>query len=302
VKLALFTTIYPGVEPLLGDWLRSVRRQTDRDFQLWIGLDALSVTAVVDALGGDPGAAWVSSAPGDSPAQLRERVWRQMLPACDAVVMVDSDDILAPSRVAAARAQLAKCDLAACALRLVDHRGRPLGGTLGAASGGEAASMLPRHNVFGLSNTAYRADLLRRLLPLPAGIAIADWYLATLAWLRGARLDFDPTPRMDYRQHAGNLTQVAGPFTPERVARDTAFTRLHIQLLGAQLGPDHASDRRAEFDRFAADVERFQARIVGDPEALRQYVVSLNALDLEPAWWLSVAHPSLAAMWRPERT
>ncbi len=40
-KVALCTTIYPGVEAYLPDWYRSVRAQTDRDFQLWVGLDGI---------------------------------------------------------------------------------------------------------------------------------------------------------------------------------------------------------------------------------------------------------------------
>ena len=38
-RLALYTTIYPGVEPYLADWIHSVDAQTDRAFDLWVGLD-----------------------------------------------------------------------------------------------------------------------------------------------------------------------------------------------------------------------------------------------------------------------
>jgi hypothetical protein len=299
VKLALFTTIYPGVEPYLADWLRSVREQSDRECQIWIGLDALSVEAACEAMGGDPGARWLAARSGETPAQLRQRIWLQMLPTCDGIVMVDSDDVLAPSRIEAARAALAGSDLAGCALRLVDENGRAIGPILGAASGDQATAMLPRHNVFGLSNTAYRSDLVRRCLPLPPGLVIVDWYLATAAWQLGARLDFDPVPRMDYRQHGNNMTQVVGPFTADRVARDTAYARQHFRLLAAHSGLDRASQRGADLARVAADIERFQERVVADPANLRRYVASLNTLDLPLIWWICVAHPSLADMWRP---
>ena len=44
--LAVYTTIYPGVEPYLGDWYRSLCQQTDQEFQLWIGLDHLESESV----------------------------------------------------------------------------------------------------------------------------------------------------------------------------------------------------------------------------------------------------------------
>lgn len=300
MKLALFTTVYPGVEPFLADWLRSVRDQTDGDVRLWIGVDGLAVAAVCDAMGGDPGARWVHARPGQSPVQLRQRVWREILPTCEGIVMVDSDDILAPTRIAAARRALDRCDLAACALRLVDAGGRPLGPVLGARSAAEAAGLLPRHNVFGLSNTAFRCSLLQRCLPLPSGLAVADWYLATLAWLGGARLDFDPEARMDYRQHPHNMTQVLGPFTADRVARDTDLVRGHLELVQAGMGPEHAEDRKRQIAALAADVALFAERVVGDRRSLAAYVEALAALDLPPVWWISVAHPALAGRWRPE--
>ena len=44
-RLAVYTTIHPGCEPYLASWCDSIRRQTDRDFDLWIGLDALAPAA-----------------------------------------------------------------------------------------------------------------------------------------------------------------------------------------------------------------------------------------------------------------
>ncbi len=36
MKLAVYTTIYPGVEPYLPDWCRSLLGQTDQSSDLWI--------------------------------------------------------------------------------------------------------------------------------------------------------------------------------------------------------------------------------------------------------------------------
>ena len=162
---------------------------------------------------------------------MREQALTRIADRYEAVILVDSDDLLHPDRVAAARASLDDADVAACGLRLVDETGQPLGLSLATPGEGESEYALPRTNVFGLSNTAYRSDVLRACLPIPAAAALVDWYLVTMAWLQGARLAFDPTPRMDYRQHGANMARIRSPFTAERVRADTALVREHFRLV-----------------------------------------------------------------------
>ena len=128
-RIAVYTTIYPGVEVYLPDWYRSVQAQTDQDFQLWIGLDGIEASSVETAIGAHLEAVWVPSEPGNTPARIRQRSLAQIVEDFDAVVLVDSDDILHPTRVAAARATLQTSELAACALRLVDQHRQDLGTT-----------------------------------------------------------------------------------------------------------------------------------------------------------------------------
>jgi len=102
---------------------------------------------------------------GDTPARLRTAALERLVSEYPAVVFVDSDDVLHASRVAAAREALQQHDVrrARCKSstgmvttsdRCLDRRSR---------SGGTAA----RHNVFGLSNSAYRSTVLARCLPAP---------------------------------------------------------------------------------------------------------------------------------------
>ena len=78
-RVCLYTTIYPKAKAYLHDWYQSVRRQTDRDFQLWIGLDAFGIEEVVEEVGGDLNATWVCAEPGDTPAQVRQRALAQIV-------------------------------------------------------------------------------------------------------------------------------------------------------------------------------------------------------------------------------
>ena len=91
-----------------------------------------------------------------------------------------------------------------------------MGMTFGLPPRAEPEMCFPRNNVFGLSNSAFRSDLLRRCLPIPADAVLVDWFLATRAWLMGARMAFDPEVEMDYRQYGGNMARVGPPFDLRR--------------------------------------------------------------------------------------
>lgn len=296
-NLALYTTVYPGVESFLPDWFRSVCEQTDQDFQLWIGLDQMTIEAVRKAAGSRPRTTWIHGAPGDTPAQVRQRAFERLVNACDAAVLVDCDDVMHPSRIASARAMLRVSDLAGCGLRLVDQHGADLGVTLRLPPGTGPDAVLPRHNVFGLSNTAVRSDVLRRCLPIPAAVTLVDWYLASTAWLVGVRLDFDNDAGMDYRQHGANMVRVIPPFDATQVAQDTGRLRRHFRLVQASAPADALPHRLAEVACIAADIERFHQGIVLKPTRLKHYVQALNALGMAPLWGACVAHPLLRHMW-----
>jgi hypothetical protein len=295
--LALYTTVYPGVEKYLNEWYRSVKAQTDQDYQLWIGLDTMGVESAKEAMGNQVKANWVEASSGDTPAQVRDRALSQIVDICDGVVMVDSDDILHTTRIASARAALQTSDLAGCALRLVDERGKDLKMTFSLPPKAKPENVLPRNNVFGLSNSAFRSVLLRRSLPIPSDVALVDWFLATKAWLYGARLAFDPVARMDYRQHSANMTCVRPPFSTQQVIKDTERVRHHFEIVLADPRGDYRDDRLAEVKRVASDVESFFRKVVLKETQLDRYVQALNALKLKPLWWSSVAYPSLQHMW-----
>jgi hypothetical protein len=295
--LALYTTVYPGAAPFLDAWSASVEAQEDRDFDLWISLDGVSEAAVTARSGDGAAPTFVVAAPASTPAQVRQQALAQIADRYEAVVLVDSDDLLHPDRVASARAWLDDADVAACGLRLVDEAGQPLGLSLATRGQVESTSILPRTNAFGLSNTAWRSEVLRACLPIPAAAALVDWYLITMAWLQGARLTFDPTARMDYRQHGANMARIRAPFTAERIRSDTALVREHFRLVLDNLPPGALQERATQVREAAADVAAFDDRIVEDAAGLTRYVQQLNASPPPLLWWASVAYPPLRSQW-----
>jgi len=301
-KLGVYTTVYPAVVRYLKEWYSSVQCQTDTDFELWIGLDSLTRAEVERAIGQRISARWVEAPGPTTPGSIRDLALRQMTTAgCD-VVLVDSDDLLHPSRVAAAREALRTSDLAGCALEIVDGDGQSLGAEFNLDPAILPSHVLPRNNVFGFSNSAYRCELLERALPIPRDAVLVDWFIATRAWLFGAELSFDRKVRMKYRQYAANTARLRLTFWPDQILSDSALVRRHFQLVLASSGQEHfLPGRWTQFLSVARDIEQFERYIKQSPENLKTYLDSLNRAVKQPIWWTSVAYSPLSHMWKQEK-
>jgi len=291
-RLAVYTTVYPQMRPYFADWYASLRAQTDRDVDVWIGLDRMSAQDVLDLTGEPFAFTPVPDEPGLSVAGLRQKAFAQMAERYFGVIFTDADDWMMPDRVAQARADLAETDVSACAMRVVATDGRDLGQTFTAAPAAPLEDNLLERNVFGLSNTAYRCDLLRRLLPIPPGIVLVDWLLATRAWALGARMRFNPAVLMAYRQYDNNTARVLPPFTSEQVLHGTQLALDHYALM-LDAGWPLLEDKRARLDVARRRAARFQQAMLADAERLRAYTRALNALPADHVWWSFVAHPAL---------
>ena len=288
--------MYPAVVPYLAPWYESVAAQTDRDFDLWISVDGMAVDDAAAAMRAHPRAIWMHAPRGASPSAIRQLAIERMASAYDAIIFVDSDDVMHPSRVAAARRMLRDAEVAACALRIIDGEGRDLGHTFGPEGALDVDTLLPRYNVFGLSNSAYRSALLRRCLPIPPSCVASDWLLATRAWALGAALAFDATPRMSYRQHGANTARVLLPFAARDVRAATACVVDHYRYL-LESGWTLPVPVRRALCAARERVERFRRAIIAREATLAAYVDALNALTPRYVWWWCVAHPELEAIW-----
>lgn len=297
-RLALYTAVYPGVEPYLGGWYASVRAQTDGAFDLWISVDGLTREQVIAAIGTEPDAHWSFAPPGTTPAAIRSTALLAVADRYAGVVLVDSDDLLEPSRVASARDGLEAVDVVGCALRLIDAGGSPLGPVLAPdVPEPDWAGLLSRHNVFGLSNTAYRAEVLRRCLPVPTETILIDWLLILRARSVGATVRFDLTPRMLYRQHQANVARVLPPFSEAYVLKATDLVLDHYRQV---LGPAGrlSTDCRRGLLEAGEDTDAFRRAVRQSPALLRRYVGALNAMPPRYVWWWCVANPQLEDLWK----
>lgn len=298
-RLAVYTTVYPAIQKFLTAWYDSVLHQTDRTFDLFIGCDELSPADVQTLLGRSVEATWYIAPRGSNSLQVREAAIREILrdPSYNAVVFVDADDVLHPTRVEAARQEMDRADVAGCGLEIIREDGSSTGHRFGPDSSAlDFDALLPRCNFFGLSNTAYRTSVLVRCLPLPAQCAMMDWFLVTRAWAAGASLSFDPFRRMYYRQYSSNHAQVLPPFSASYVRRITTMVLLHYRMVLTGI-PELPTSVRRTLEQARHRVSQFEQRVASNEPTLQYYVAALNALPPSPMWWTCVARPELEEIW-----
>jgi hypothetical protein len=294
--LAVYSVIHPAALPYVGEWYASVLAQTDLDFEMWVSLDGVSLAQASELLRPARRITWLTNVPGVTPAGVRDRAMALLVERYSRLVVVDSDDVLAPDRVAAARAALDDHDMVGCALHLMDQQGGDLGGVFGPPPGVDPVAALPDWNVFGLSNTAWRCARLRECLPLGADCAVPDWTLATRAWLTGADIAFDRTPHMWYRQHPENVVRVLAPFTAADVRAATRRVRAHHAGLFAA-SPTGCDQAVVRLRHACQRVNAFGDWLDTEPDAASRYVAELNRLPSRRVWWWGVANPHLEELW-----
>ena len=293
MKPALYTTFYPAAKPYLQTWADSVATQTDQEFDLWIAVDNVSLD---DWLRPRDAIHWLYAEPGDTPASLRQAAFEEIIQAYDAVIFVDSDDVLLPERVATAKEALKSYDVYGCALELIDVGGQRLGHTF-TSTRTDWSEFLSKYNIFGLSNTAYRTETLVNCLPFPSDTVMVDWLLITNALQNNAHLYFDQTPHMLYRQYQDNTAKVIAPYTPEQIVRATNLVLEHYtKVLPSSPLPSSLTFHQ-HLQQRQKDVQHFTATIA-DKNVLARYTKALNALKPVFLWWECVANEELASIWK----
>jgi glycosyltransferase involved in cell wall biosynthesis len=295
MKTALYTTFYPAAKPYLQTWIDSVTAQSDQNFDLWIAVDDVDTKNLTLPRSNIH---WLHANPDDTPASLRHRAFEEIIQAYDAVIFVDSDDVLLPERVAVAKDALKSFDVYGCALKLIDTNGQDLGQTF-TTSRTDWPNLLSKYNIFGLSNTAYRTETLANCLPFPNDTVMVDWLLITNALHHNAYLYFDQTPHMLYRQYLNNTAKVLPPYTPEQISKATRLVLHHFDkiLSPAPLLPrSTASTFHQNLEQRHQDVHRFTAATT-DKTLLASYTKALNALKPVFLWWECVANEELRGIW-----
>jgi len=286
--VAVYSVVYPAALRFFAGFWRGLVDDLDADATVYLSLHGVTPADLERAWGDRVNATFISAPERATPAAVRSAALAEVCREHEAVVLLDSDDVVLPGRLSAAREALEEVDAYACAMRLVDERGEPLPGSPTFALGPEeeaalvAGELLARVNAFGFSNSAYRSATLAGTLPVPDETVLMDWLVVSRACLAGAEVAFDSRPLMAYRQYAANTARVVPPFEPERIVADARRVVRHHELLGAPEGA-------APFLRAAAKARAFLAWLEADAHNPVTYSRRLAASSRGVyLWWQHV--------------
>jgi len=227
----LFTVIYPGCEPYLPRFFKSVSEQTRDEFDLLILNDGLEnpmqhIPVREKRLTLIPVSGTI--------AKVREEGIR-ILDNSDyeTVIFADADDFMSANRVEASMLALEYADIYANDVSTVDEQDNEIDSLLFSGRLGDECiietSFITDKNILGLGNTAIRKDALIAM-KIPKDTIAVDWYFFTHLLLSGRSALFRNDSTTLYRQHEAN-TAGLGRITPERFRHALKVQLQHAESL-----------------------------------------------------------------------
>ncbi len=287
MKTLLATVIFPVVESYLDDWLRSVERQTDPDFDLLVLNDGCAPEVERRFPAGRThwlreGSPWHST---NRQSLVRWACQR----GYEALVFADADDFFDDDRVERAKLALRGTDFVFNELHVVDEQGRMLRPNLLAqwVESPRLSSPEPllRHNWVGLSHTAIRLEGLGALA-FPEDFVNVDWWLFSHLLLMGRAGQFEPRTATHYRQGPGNFVGAGQPLDEARLALGLRVKRQHYTHMERSAAGLALPGWRARYAGLLARVGEL-ARALERPGFRAAYLDGVNrALPrLFRGWW-----------------
>ena len=295
-RLVMYATAYPGPSRSCRPGL-SLRGQTDRDFDLCIGVDGFQTRRSSETLdesptGRDcPSARRLTASPGAWAAIAT------LLDRYDGVIFVDVDDELLPPGRHRARPV---ANVGRDRLQASDHgSGRSRSGShLSAPSTGRTLANISRAG----TRLGCRTRRIARRRSAPACRCTKTVSSSTGCW----------RPRLAHGSQPGVRSRTAHALSPvswqhsgcpraEHAGGRSHRDRPRTNALEAPAPRDThgAGPRQKALLNAQAAVSSSPAGALSPRWRWKRYVTRLNALPRRYLWWWSVAHPELEHLWTP---
>lgn len=241
--ITLFTVVYPGCEPYLKRFFRSVREQNFKHFDLLILNDGLGdLNNFIGDLHPQIEEVTVSGTIADV---RRKGIQLLMDRPSENIVFADSDDYMSPNRIKSAKLALEEYDIYVNDLTTVIANEATatkhyLRNRLGVEFDIQTPFILDK-NVIGLGNTAVRKTALQDL-PIPSDTIAVDWMIFTDMLLRGKKAVFKSDAVSYYRQHEENTAGLKN-LSKERIQKS-----LDVQLQNASFFAGRSTKHRTHLE------------------------------------------------------
>ena len=283
MRTCLFTVVHAGSAPYFDEFLASLNKQTDLDFELLILNDAPS---------------WQDSPSGETKMAEQPFRWRwidvtgsiveirkqglSMLrdeARADAVIFIDSDDLMAPNRVEICKANLKPREVLFNELILFGEGQTPYALLKQHFLDGQELRLrdLTHSNCLGLSNTAlFVEDIMSRFQDIPDDTIAFDWAFFSGLLHDGCRARFISGTSTLYRQHAGNTASLVD-IGDAQILRSVLVKAQHYRYLA---GFD------SDFSKLRTEFNHLQSKLAEDSAFRRAYRAHMRATSPTfSLWW-----------------
>ena len=243
-KTAVMGVVYPGVEAYLEDYLSSMCKQTDQNFDLVLFNDRFpGLSSFLNSFFSQYSQSSLPVVVMDMPGGTisTKRCWAlrkiQAL-GYDNVIFTDCDDFFSPERVHASVQALTTSGIAFNDFVQVNESKQELFRSIfqGRGISAESKKDIHRLNFLGFSNTAVRISEVQVPEFAPDLVAVDWFFFSVLIMGQGVSLSYIPKPLSFYRSY-GNNFGFRDTVTPEYLKRVSEVKNTHYHaLLGQRKG------------------------------------------------------------------
>lgn len=230
-KIAFLTVIFPLNDEYLLDFFQSLDNQTFKDFDLIVVNDGYKNLDKIKKKFKNLSIKELTSS--DSPALNRQYGINYIQKnGYDIIIFGDSDDYFSSNRVEILSKKLNSFDLVVNDISLFNKDGIYTKKYFSKRIKNEftiKADFIKDKNIFGMSNTALKVELLENII-IHKDLLAVDWYIFTLALIKAEKALFTNEAETFYRQHEDNIIGL-GKFNKEIFQKGISVKLKQYELL-----------------------------------------------------------------------
>ena len=281
-KTAVASVIFPANLEFFREFLQSISRQTEKDFELVLFNDGCDPKELKGHLDYFPELRHsVVGATKGSPSEIRiELIEYLKSEQYEVLIFADTDDFFSADRVELAiKAIKNNADIVVNDLSLVSKEGKLIQDRVWAKRFpglNVDLDFLMRQNVLGLGNTAIKTKLLGFEIQVDKDIPFFDWIFYLQVFHHRRNISCATSDAITYyRQHESNMLGLGAEITPERL------NKLWDIKSGIYSFAKKISLPKIEF--YISEHRRFKKEVLENASKTREHISKLN--NLENLFW-----------------
>lgn len=285
---AFLTTIFPKSIEFLIDFLDSLSKQTNQQFDLLVVNDGVEEFNRYAEKFPELNIIEITSC--KNPVENRIVGLKQVIKSgYENLIFGDSDDYFKKNRVELAKKALKKNDIFVNDLSIArnDHvLDNVFGSKIYKSTSFEA--LILQSNIFGLSNTAINVSVLSKIdLKIPNHIIAFDWFLfSILIVLEERTVCFSSDTSTYYRQHNNNTIGLHFKLDQESFHNELEIKKTHLHEMKNYCLMNNQIDNSLIFDKELKSIQELEIQINHNSE-LPKYlkIVNNNIEAIFNGWW-----------------